>query len=246
MSTSDDWGVSVVIPVYNGARYLVETLESVLIQTEPPQEIIVVDDGSTDESANIVQLIAASASIPVRYVYQQNQGTAAARNQGIELARSPLIAFLDQDDRWLPQKLARQCAMLRHQPAAGYSITHVELFIDGDGPPPAWVRAKRLEGPQAAYLPSNLLVRQSIFAHVGSFDPSLPNGSDTDWFARVRDAGIEVAVVHDVLVQYRVHSGNQSQFVSENQRDLCVAVRKALLRKRLPKVTVDEGLDTLQ
>ena len=105
--------------------------------------------------------------------------------------------------------------------------------MDGDGPPPAWVRAKRFEGLQPGYLPSCLLVRRSTFQQVGVFDPALRNGSDTDWFARVRDAGVGVTIAPEVLVRYRVHSGNQSQFVRENQRDLYEVARKALQRKRL-------------
>jgi glycosyltransferase involved in cell wall biosynthesis len=240
MLTNDEWSVSVVIPVYNGARYLNEALQSVLAQTEAPREIILVDDGSTDDSAILIQQVAASTPIPLRYLPQANQGTAAARNRGIELAASPLIAFLDQDDLWLPQKLARQCDLLQRQPAAGYSITQVESFVDGDGPPPMWVRAKRLEGPQPGYLPSCLLVRRSTFQQVGVFDPALRNGSDTDWFARVRAAGVDVAIAPEVLVRYRVHSGNQSQFVRDNRRDLYEVARKALQRRRLPNAAAVE------
>lgn len=232
MPASDKWGVSVVVPIYNGVRYLNEAIQSILAQIEAPREIILVDDGSTDDSPALIQRIAASAPIPLRYALQANHGTAAARNRGIELAASPLIAFLDQDDLWLPEKLCRQCDLLRRQPAAGYSITQVEFFMDGDGPQPAWVRTKRFEGPQPGYLPSCLLVRRSTFTQVGVFDPALRNGSDTDWFARVRDAGVDVAIAPEVLVRYRVHSGNQSQFVRENQRDLYEVARKALQRKR--------------
>ena len=240
MPTSDEWSVSVVVPVYNGARYLNETLQSILVQTTVPREVILVDDGSTDDSAALIQRAAAAAPIPMRYVPQANQGTAAARNRGVELAASPLIAFLDQDDLWLPEKLARQCDLLWHQPTAGYSITQVAFFMDGDGPPPAWVRAKWLEGPQPGYLPSCLLVRRSTFQQVGIFDSALRNGSDTDWFARVRDAGVGVTIAPEVLVRQRVHSGNQSQFVRENQRDMYQVARKALQRKRSPNAASTE------
>lgn len=228
-----EWGVSVVIPVYNGARYLSEAIQSMLAQTEAPREIILVDDGSTDDSAALIQRLAATTTIPLRYVHQANQGTAAARNRGIKLAAGPLIAFLDQDDLWLPEKLARQCDLLRRQPAAGYSITQVESFMDNGGPPPAWLRAGWLAEPQAVYLPSSLLVRRSTFQQVGVFDPTLRNGSDIDWFARVRSAGVAVAIASEVLVRYRIHSGNQSQFARENQREYYEIARRALQRKRL-------------
>jgi GT2 family glycosyltransferase len=109
----------------------------------------------------------------------------------------------------------------------------VDLFVDGDGPAPAWVRTKWLEGPQPVYFPSCLLVRRGLLQQVGVFDPALHNGSDVDWFARVRDAGVEVVIAPELLVRYRVHSANQSQFVGENQTDLYAIARKAVLRKRL-------------
>lgn len=246
MLTTDKGGVSVVVPVYNGARYLGAALQSILAQTEAPQEVILVDDGSTDDSAALIHRMAETAPIPLHYVYQINQGTAAARNRGIELAASPLIAFLDQDDLWLPEKLACQCDLLWRQPAAGYSITGVEAFIETDGPPPAWLRAGWLAEPQLVHLPSCLLVRQSTFQHVGIFDPVLRNGSDIDWFARVRSAGIDVATASDVLVHYRIHSGNQSQFARENQREYYEIVRRALQRKRLSHAATSEANGSVQ
>jgi glycosyltransferase involved in cell wall biosynthesis len=236
MLADDEWGVSVVIPVYNGARYLNEALQSILAQTEAPREVILVDDGSTDDSAILIQQVAASAPIPMRYTQQANHGTAAARNRGIELAAGPLIAFLDQDDLWLPQKLARQVALLRQQPEAGYSITHMEFFIEPGLIQPAWIRPERLQGAQVGYLPSCLLARRETFERVGMFDPSLPNGSDTDWFGRVREAQIQIAIDPAVLVRNRIHDGNQSRFVQGNRQDLYGVVRNALRRKRLPGV----------
>lgn len=240
MSAGDAWGVSVVIPVYNGARYLNAAIQSVLAQTKAPREIILVDDGSTDDSAMVIQKAAASAPLPLRYAPQANQGTASARNRGIEQATCPLIAFLDQDDLWLPEKLSRQCELLRRHPAAGYSITHVELLLDNDGPPPPWLRAGWLAGPQPVFLPSCMLVRRRTLQEIGVFDPALRNGSDTDWFARARGAGVAVAIADEVLVRYRVHGANQSQFGRENQREYFEIVRKALQRKRVPPVAAIE------
>lgn len=243
MSTGNEWAVSVVIPVYNGALYLQEALHSILAQTTAPREIVLVDDGSTDDSPALIQDIAASAPIPIRYEHQINQGAAAARNRGIELAASPLIAFLDQDDLWLPQKLASQISLLRQQPEAGYSITHMEFFIEAGATPPVWVRPERLQGAQLGYLPSCLLVWRKTFEWVGTFDTNLPNGSDTDWLGRVREAQIPIAIVPEVLTRNRVHAGNQSQFVQGNRQDLYRAVRNALRRKQRPSVgNADSGL----
>mgnify|MGYP000850297789 CR=1 FL=1 len=233
MFSSDKCDVSVVIPVFNGARYLIEAIESVLAQTKAPREIILVDDGSTDDSPALIRRLAVSSPIPLHCVHQANQGTAAARNRGIALAVNPLIAFLDQDDLWLPEKLACQCELLERRPDAGFSITQVEPLMDHDGPPPAWLRAGWLAGPQTCYLPSGMLIRLSTFQQIGVFDPTLRNGSDIDWIARVRDAGIDVAIASQVLVRYRIHSGNRSQFVRDNQREFFEVARRAVQRKRL-------------
>ncbi|NCC37254.1 MAG: glycosyltransferase family 2 protein, partial [Chloroflexia bacterium] len=92
--------ISVIIPVYNGERFLAEAIQSVLDQTLPPDEIIVVDDGSTDGSAAVVDRLASTSSLPMRYVYQQNQGPAAVRNHGVQVALGAYIAFLNADDIW--------------------------------------------------------------------------------------------------------------------------------------------------
>ena len=99
-----DAGISVIIPVYNGARYVAEAVHSVWAQTIPPAEIIIVDDGSTDSTASIMLDLSAAAPLPIRCVYQPNQGPSAARNVGVQAATGNLIAFLDADDVWLPHK----------------------------------------------------------------------------------------------------------------------------------------------
>ena len=115
---NDKLTVSVIIPVYNGERFLDEALQSVLAQTLPPDEVIVVDDGSNDRTAQIVAEVAAQAAVSFQYVYQTNQGSAAARSHGVRLARSELIAFQDADDLWSADKLAIQVALLRRHPQA--------------------------------------------------------------------------------------------------------------------------------
>src|ERR1043165_3045241 len=117
--------VSVIIPVYNGARHLRAALESVFAQTYRSFEVIVVDDGSVDESAIIAQ------SFPeVRYIHQTNCGVAAARNHGIEAARGEFLAFLDQDDLWTPDKLRLQIEYLLSHPEIGYTLTRQKFFLD--------------------------------------------------------------------------------------------------------------------
>ena len=118
--------VSCIIPVFNGERYLREALDSILAQTHRPFDIIVVDDGSTDGTPAVV----AGYGVQVRYVRQPNTGPAAARNLGVRSGGGEFIAFLDADDLWHPEKLARQMTRFREQPDLDLCITHVEHFSD--------------------------------------------------------------------------------------------------------------------
>ena len=230
MSPREDFAVSVIIPVYNGAIHLQDTLASALAQSYPPCEILVVDDGSTDESAAVIQHMAATSIIPIRYSHQANQGPGAARNAGIARASGGLIALLDQDDLWLPEKLARQVSALRQSQDAGYAITHYQLFMNPDMVPPPWIRSARFQGPQAGFIPSCLVVRADTFARIGSFDPALRIGNDTDWFVRAHEAPIAMASVPEVLVMHRVHANNQLRDIEASNRDVLRVVRKALAR----------------
>src|SRR5262245_20179101 len=117
--------VSVVIPCYNAGRFLKETLESILAQTRPALEVIVVDDGSTDDSA----AVAGAFGPPVRVLRQSNQGESVARNRGLDEARGDWVAFLDADDVWAPDKLERQLAAVEGSP--GVACCHTGFYLFG-------------------------------------------------------------------------------------------------------------------
>ena len=117
-------GISLIIPVYNGGRYLREAIDSVLNQTVKPREFIIVDDGSTDDSLQIAR----SYGSTLKIIAQPNGGTAAARNRGLAEADQPLIAFLDNDDRFVPQKLQRQVQCLAQHPEAMLCLCRARAF----------------------------------------------------------------------------------------------------------------------
>src|SRR5438876_3166815 len=121
--------VSVIIPVRDGARYIVSAIESVLEQTEPPAELLVIDDGSKDETADIVSQF---FNRGVRLIQQPPGGAAAARNAGVKLARQQLLAFLDADDLWTSTKLEQQCAELQSDPALDMVFGYVRQFVSQD------------------------------------------------------------------------------------------------------------------
>ncbi len=210
--------VSVIVPVWNGERFLAEALDSILAQEYEPLEVIVVDDGSTDGSAAIAQ------ARDVRYYVQPNRGPGAARNTGVAAAQGELLAFLDQDDVYLPGKIARQVETLADRPEIGFVFTRIDVFLEPGVERPAWLPADWLVAPPIGYCPSTLMIRRDAFAAVGEFDTDYSAFSDGEWFVRARRAGVENVVLEDVAVRYRIHGSNQSNdrqtFVSEVLRSL--------------------------
>ena len=228
--------VSVIIPVYNGAAFLATAVASVLAQTYQPLEIIVIDDGSTDESAQVARQFGDQ----VRYLHQSNQGPAAARNRGVALATGDLIAFLDHDDCWLPDKLQQQVRYLQQNPAAGYVLTRMQSMVEpGVSWPAALDHAHYAQAP-VAVLPSALLVRRTLFAQVGLFDPTLPQAEDVDWFARAQDLGVQKGVVDAILLYKRIHAANLSLQAQQNTPHLLQALRRSIQRKERDQNRVTE------
>jgi GT2 family glycosyltransferase len=171
-------GVAVVIPTFNRAHQIVDTIQSVLAQSLPAAEIVVVDDGSTDGTADVVAPFAPR----VKYIRQENAGVAAARNRGAERTESPLLAFVDSDDLWHRDKLAVQVAALASEPAAGWCITGCEL-IDHDG--------RTVEGQKGfssvfAIFNAEQLSPDELFAQY--FSSRRINGAGTEHPAWVGDA----------------------------------------------------------
>lgn len=221
--------VSVILPVFNGELFVGEALESVLAQTWSPVELIVVDDGSTDRSAEIAR------AYPVSYVRQENRGVAAARNRGIEAAQGELLSFLDQDDVWLRQKLERQVSALTRDPGAGICSCRFEMFLEPGHEIPPWADAGLLDGSYRTAQVGTLLVRRDVFDKVGPFDTSYSAANDTDWFLRTRDLGVRVAVVEEPLQRYRIHSGNASADRDLIQREHMRAFWISARRKKAGK-----------
>jgi len=195
--------VSVVIPVYEGERFLAETLDSVAAQTHTPVETIVVDDGSPDNSVQV-----ASGRPGVRVLRLPHRGVAAARNAGVAAARGELIAFLDQDDLWQPSKLAQQVALLSARPELDIALTHVEMVLQEGTPRPPWMTWET--DVQPGYLPSAWLVRRAAFDRVGGFDAQYQVACDADWLARARDRGLLSETLPEALVHWRIHGSNGS------------------------------------
>ena len=219
--------VSVIIPVYNGARFLRAALESVFAQTYRPIEVIVVDDGSADDSGVIAQ------SFPeVRYVRQQNEGVAAARNNGIQIARGEFLAFLDQDDLWTPEKLKVQVDHLLNNPELGYTLTQLQFFLEPGTTLPPWFRKELLTTVHPGWVLGTLVVRRTVFDQVGDFATAYSAANDSDWFFRAKAAEIPMAVVPELLLRKRIHEANDSGRAKEILSELLRVVKTSLDRQR--------------
>jgi glycosyltransferase involved in cell wall biosynthesis len=218
--------VSVVMPVYQGERYLAEALDSALAQGYEPLEIIVVDDGSTDASAAITR------ARPVRYVRLEHQGLARARNAGIKAARGEIVAFLDADDVWLPGGLEARVSRLLGEPGLGYVLSRMEVFFEPGTERPSWIRQRVLSAPQHGFF-QTFVGHRGVFDEVGLFDPAFEPSDDIDWFARAKDAGVASFELPQVCARYRVHDESLTSRQSVTPT-LLRALKSSLDRRRDP------------
>lgn len=217
--------ISVIIPAYNAGRYLAAAIESVLVQTLPATEIIVVDNGSTDDTAAVAR------RWPVRYHYQAGEAAPIARNLGVQLARGDWLAFLDADDLWLPDKLAAQCARFAQEPSLDLVFGQVEQFHSADVAEHAAFlpESNRLLN---GYVVGTLLLRRDTFLRVGYFDTQWKVGEFIEWYARAQDAGMKIAVLPQIVLRRRLHDDNLGLRQRETARRDYLQVMKVILARR--------------
>ena len=237
--------VSVIIPAYNGDRYISAGIDSVLAQTYSEYEIIVVDDGSTDNTSEVVK----QYGDRVNYLSQTNQGVAASRNLGLAAARGEYIAFLDQDDVFLPHKLSTQVALLDRDSALGM-INSGWQIVDERGKLKAAVQPWQ----QIPHLTqANLLIWKPVFLGAmlfrrtwlersKGFDTSLSQTPDVDLVMRLAAIGCPAAWVEQTTVQYRQHDANASKNTLLQARELNAITARFFTRSNLsPKLKTLEA-----
>ena len=220
--------VSVMIPVYNGERYLAEAVDSVLAQAYRPLEVIVVDDGSDDDSGAVAQRY----GDPVRYVRQERAGNGAARNRAVALAAGDLFTFLDADDRLAPSALERLTEQLAEDPTLAAVYGHVREFVSPDVDAESLARLRPPVERVAGCLPTNMLMRREHFLRVGEFATHLRVGVTVDWSARAAELSMRTALLDDVLFERRLHADNNGIREREHRTHYVQVVKAALDRRR--------------
>jgi glycosyltransferase involved in cell wall biosynthesis len=221
--------VSVVIPVYNAMRYLPETLDSVLAQTFTDFEILIINDGSTD---NIIEWAIKITDPRVEIISQVNQGVSIARNTGIHNAQGEYIAFLDADDLWKPTKLEKQVSCLDRSPEVGLVYTWT-LLINEIGEPISIKYTSNHEGNIWQHIligdivcsGSSAMVRKSCFEKSGEFDPALSSAADFDMWTRIAQY-YNFSVIKDFLLLYRRTSSSMSRNSLKMIQDLQLTYEK--------------------
>lgn len=222
---SDTQFISVVIPVYNGERYLAEAIDSVLTQTRPPDEVVVVDDGSYDESAQI------AATFPkVHLLRKVHTGLSNTLNEGVRHTSGNLLAFLDADDRWLPEKLQQQLTVLMQDPSIDlvFGLSRRFETIEKGG-----LFEDVLLGTMSGVAKSGMLVSRSAFMKVGWFEENPDVHDFLDWYTRAQDAGLHVVELPHVIFERRIHTANMGVLRRIDQhRSYLVTLQKAIARRR--------------
>lgn len=222
--------VSCVVPAFNSGRYIIEALDSILAQTYSNIEVIVADDGSTDDTAEIVR----GYRERVRYLYQKTKGPAATRNLGAAAATGEFLAFLDADDLWHAAKLDRQLDRFAVMPKIEACVTHAKMF---------WVPQleheadEYRENPRSKAIPgyatTTLLARRSLFERIGNFRTDLWFADATEWFIRARESGVMVDLIPDVLTYHRMHESNLTRRRSDaSKAEFARIVAESLIRRR--------------
>ncbi|MEM7635146.1 MAG: glycosyltransferase family A protein [Pseudomonadota bacterium] len=229
----DSTKISVVIPAYNAANTIAETLDSLSSQTRAADEIIVVDDGSTDATSDVV----VNHPVGAKVVKQSNSGAAAAFNNGIGNASGDYIALLDADDIWTPEKLQVQEAALQVHGTGAIILGHVEAFECPSQPSELFANLAYVKGKTPGYLAGTVLVRRDLIAgEAKCLDTSLRTGYFIEWYRRRKSEGVETVMLDDLVMRRRIRantlSRRQTSTADGLSKDFLEIARRAILEKK--------------
>lgn len=229
--------VSVVVPCFNAAAYLGEALQSVLDQNVRNVEIVVVDDGSTDDSASVARRFTPH----VQLASQTNQGISAARNRGLEVAAGSIIAFLDADDVMPANSIASRLAVLDTNPTVDVAVGLVTQFLSPELDDDTRQRIAISNEPTRGRVVGAMLIRRHVFERIGTFDSAFRLGETIDWVARADAAGVSMHTIDDVVLHRRVHSANSVRKAAQLRSDYLRVLRASISRQRADGISAERG-----
>jgi len=218
------------IAAYKAQAFLAEAIETVLAQTLPPSEIIVLVDGSPDGSANVARRYVDQG---VRVIeHEHNQGIGAARNSIIDAMSGDYLAFLDADDLWTPDHLDRLWTALETAPECQIAFGRVEQFLCPQIPEERRRALKCPPDDTVAYVPGGMLAAKSAYEATGPFDAALKVGEFIDWFMKAKEAGVRHKVCDDLVLKRRIHGENTTLVQRDAGQGYALALKQALDRRR--------------
>lgn len=220
--------ISTIITCFNGAAFVADAVASIRRQAIPVSEIVVIDDGSTDDTPAVV---ASLAGDDLNYYQQANQGLPGARNAGLERSSGDLITFLDYDDVWTDNKLAIQVPMLQADPELGMVVGYAQtmrLVKQPDGQ----IAFEPHDVPAPALSMNGAVIHRKVFDQVGRFDTGQKYCDDWDWYMRARELGVRIKIHEDVVHYYRRHDRNMTNNVELGNQHTLMMLKKSLERRR--------------
>lgn len=231
MLNKENFSVSVIIPVFNGEKYLGEAIESVFAQTLKPLEILVINDGSDDHTEKIVK----NYSDEIEYYSQNRMGTGYSRNRGIELAKGNFIAHLDADDIWDPNKLLRQYEAFCNNDDVEIVGCLMKSFYSPELTQETMKNIYCPPEPIQSYSASAIVLKREVYAEVGLYEEKVDNTPDFEWFIRVREKRINEFMIEEVLCHRRLHHSNSGIMNKDANRERLNLLKMKLDRSRLKR-----------
>ena len=228
--------ISVIVPCYNTEAYLADAIKSILSQRYDELEVIIVDDGSTDRSAEIVKRFGDQ----VVYILQENKGAAAARNRGIEASSGTLLGFLDADDLWTENKLDKQLAFMGRNDNCVCVFGHVKQFLSPEIPGETRSGYDFVTESVPGRVPGTMLITREAFLDVGPFNEAQAMAEMVDWVARADEQGLRAHMLPDTLLMRRIHASNMGIIMRQSRQDYVKALKASLDRRRQPKDKIEE------
>lgn len=219
--------VSVIIPVFNSERYLIESLRSVINQDYKHIEILIIDGNSTDNTKDVCKSFS-----EINFYSQEGKGISDALNYGIKKSNGEFISFISSDDLWMHNKLSTQIKFMIDKPEIEYSVTKAKFFLEPGEEKPSNFREEFLSNDTVQNILETLVVRKALFDKIGFFDTSFSYGMEVEWFTRAIDNKINFAVLEKVLTLKRVHSDSITAKNKNAFNDIIKALRKSIKRKK--------------